>query len=97
MYQKGCFTIENANDLYKAGIEQGFVAREEKPEITLLVDIESAIKGNKVKALKKILDSVDSATTINNILMCAREYFDGLSNEMVDLIQDATGVDLRIE
>ena len=96
MFQNGFFLIENVNELYKAAVEQGFVARNEKPEITLLVDIEDAIKHNKVRALKDILKEADG-TTINNVLFCARENFDGLNNEMVDLIQDATGVDLRIE
>ena len=44
MFQNGFFLIENVNELYKAAVEQGFVARNEKPEITLLVDIENAIK-----------------------------------------------------
>ena len=34
---------------------------------------------------------------VDNVLACAREHFEGLSNEMVDLIQNTTGVDLRIE
>ena len=98
MYNNGVFTIENVNDLYKAGVEQGFVAREERPDVTLLVDIENAIKGNKVKLLKQyITKGVNDSVVVNNVLTCAREYYDGLSNEMVDLIQDATGVDLRIE
>jgi hypothetical protein len=96
MYKRGFFTIESVNDLYKAAVEQGFVARDEKPEITLLVDIENAIKNNKVRALKEILKDAN-AIVINNVLFCARENFDGLNNEMVELIQDATGVDLRIE
>lgn len=98
MYRSGIFTIENENELYKAGVEQGFVAREEKPEVTKLIDIENAIKGNKIRALKDlIVKGKEDPVVVNNVLSCAREYFDGLSNEMVELIQDATGVDLRIE
>jgi hypothetical protein len=98
MFRAGMFTIENVNELYKAGVEQGFVAREEKPEITLLVDVENAIKGNKVKALKTFIEKGhQDPILVDNVLACAREHFDGLSNEMVDLIQEATGVDLRIE
>ena len=98
MYRNGIFTIENDSELYKAGVEQGFVAREEKPDVTKLIDIENAIKGNKIRALKDlIVKGKEDPVVVNNVLSCAREYFDGLSNEMVELIQDATGVDLRIE
>ena len=98
MYRKGVFTIENANELYKAGIEHGFIAREEKPEITLLVDIENAIKNNKIKAFKDLVKKNEGNSLFaTSVLVCAREHFDGLNNEMVELIQDTTGVDLRIE
>lgn len=98
MYRNGIFLIENESELYKAGVEQGFVAREERPEVTRLVDIENAIKGNKIKVLKDLIKKgTNDPILVDNVLTCAREYFDGLSNEMVDLIQEATGVDLRIE
>lgn len=97
-YRLGLFTIENEGDLYKAGVEMGFVAREERPDITKLVDIEAAIKGNKVRTLKELIKKGESDVVVaNSIISCARANFDTLNNEMVDLIQDATGVDLRIE
>jgi hypothetical protein len=98
MYRNGIFTIENDAELYKAGVEQGFVAREERPDVTRLVDIEAAIKGNKVRALKDIIAKGENdPVVVNNVVYCAREFFDSLSNEMVELIQTATGVDLRVE
>lgn len=98
MYEQGIFTIENVNELYKAGVEQGFVARESKPEVTLLVDIENAVKNNKTKIFKELVKTNEgNQYFLDSILVCARENFDGLNNEMVELIQDATGVDLRIE
>ena len=98
MFRHGIFTIENINELYKAGVEHGFVAREERPEVTLMVDIENAIKNNKVKAFKDLLKRNEGNSIFaTTALICARENFDGLNNEMVELIQDATGVDLRIE
>ena len=64
----------------------------------IVEDVENAIKGNKVKVLKDLIKKgTNDPILVDNVLTCAREYFDGLSNEMVDLIQEATGVDLRIE
>lgn len=97
-YKLGCFTIEREDELFKAAIEQGFVAAEDKPDIALLVDVENIIKNNKVSKMRDLIKKAETdATLVDNILSCAREHFDTLSNEMVELIQTAAGVDLRIE
>lgn len=97
-YKLGCFTIEREDELFKAAVEQGFVAAEEKPEIARLVEVENIIKNNKVSKLRELVKRAENdVLLVNNILSCAREHFDTLSNEMVDIIQQAAGVDLRIE
>lgn len=96
MYKMGYFTIKNEKELIREAIDLGVYAQEERPDIIPLSDIEKAVKTNDVKTIEKILEKKDKVE-LDNLIIYAKENLSILTTKVIDLIESACGVELKIE
>lgn len=95
-YKMGYFTIKGEKELIREAIDLGLYAQEDRPDIVPLSEIEKAVKTNNAKVIEGILAKQDKVE-IDNLCMYARENIGSLTGNIVDMIEDALGVELRIE
>ena len=95
-YKMGYFTIKNEKELIREAIDLGLYAQDDRPDIVPLSEIEKAIKTNNAKFIKDILDRGDKVE-VDNLCLYAKENIDSLTGSIVDMIENALGVELRIE
>lgn len=95
-YKLGCFTVDDKDSLIKDAIEKGLCAGEDYPEINSMVEIEKAVKGNKVAKIREIITN-GTRVEKDNLIALAKEHVGTLTTVCKNLIEQNCGVELEIE
>lgn len=94
-FEQGYFTIEDYEELRNEAIKLGLAAGEPRKTISPK-KIAEAVQNRDMDFINKILRS-NNAVDIANLIIIVRENFGQVSNDIIQRVEDACGVELKVD
>lgn len=94
-FDQGYFTIEDYEDLRNEAIALGLAAGEVRKTLAPK-EIAEAVQKRDMKFIDKVLSS-NNAVDLANLIVIVRENFGKVSNDITQRVEEACGVELKID